>query len=247
MSKATPKSDSPSTQEVWETLSKISVKGHIDKKGGLSYLSWAWAWQVLKENYPQAQYKFREWATGDTPIDQGGQSVDCMVYADGTAAVHCEVSIGDVAVSMWLPVMDYRNKSIKNPDSRSISDSKMRCLVKAIAMLGLGLYIYEGLEELPDSEDKSEPEQEQKEKEEEDKDVSKDPEEESVALPDNKQALLVIQVFMEDLLSVADLQDYYRSNAKQIKEWANSDPELHREVMDLFKSKKAELKKKESK
>lgn len=124
---------------IWKTLSKIDVSKHVEKKNGLSYLSWAWAWGVLMEHYPQAEYSFSIPET----------------HSDGTVTVHCDIMIGNCHRSMWLPVMDYKNQSIKNPDARKISDTKMRCLVKTLAMFGLGHYIYAG-EDTP-ADDKSEP------------------------------------------------------------------------------------------
>lgn len=115
-------------QDIWKTLSKVDVSKHIEKKNGLSYLSWAWAWGVLMEHYPHAQYDF-------DPHE---------MHSDGTVTVQCSVRIGSCFRSMWLPVMDYKNAAIKNPDARKISDTKMRCLVKCLAMYGLGHYIYAG-------------------------------------------------------------------------------------------------------
>jgi len=114
--------------EIWNTLSKIDVSKHVEKKNGLSYLSWAWAWGVLMDKYPDAQYDFNE----------------LEVHADATVTVHCVVLIKNCRRTMWLPVMDHRNNAIKNPDARKISDTKMRCLVKCLAMFGLGHYIYAG-------------------------------------------------------------------------------------------------------
>ena len=67
-----------------------------------------------------------------------------------TAEVNVAVTVEGVTHAMWLPVMDNRNKSIVNPTTRDISDARMRCLVKCIAMFGLGIYIYAG-EDLPES------------------------------------------------------------------------------------------------
>lgn len=86
-------------------------------------------------HYPESIYRFDPYS----------------VHHDGTVTVYCTVMIGDMSRTMWLPVMDNRNNAIKNPDSRKISDTKMRCLVKCIAMFGLGLYIYAG-EDLPQGE-----------------------------------------------------------------------------------------------
>jgi hypothetical protein len=118
--------------EVWNTLSKIDCSGKIQKIGQgnreLSYLSWAWAWEIMMQNYPEVQFYFCE----DT------------LHPDDSVTVSCRVSIGDLYREMWLPVMDNRNNAIKAPDARKISDSKMRCLVKNFALWGLGHFIYAG-------------------------------------------------------------------------------------------------------
>ena len=119
---------------VFAKLSKIDVSKHIEKKGNLSYLSWAWAWGVLMEHYPDANYIFAE----------------NEIHADGSVTVHCSLTVDGITRAMWLPVMDNRNNSIQNPTSRAISDAKMRALTKAICMHGLGHYIYAG-EDLPRS------------------------------------------------------------------------------------------------
>jgi len=116
----------------WNTLSKINVNDHTEKKGNLTYLSWAWAWQKLMENYPESTYYF-----GDNEY-----------HPDGSVTVHCILTVDGITRPMWLPVMDNRNNSVLQPNSRQISDTKMRCLTKAIAMFGLGSYIYAG-EDLP--------------------------------------------------------------------------------------------------
>ena len=122
------------TKSVWETLSTVNVNDHKEEKNGLSYLSWAWAWGFVKNKYPSADYKIH----------------DNITYPDNTVEVRVSVEIEDQTHMMWLPVMDYRNKAIVGPTSKDISDSRMRCLVKAISMHGLGHYIYAG-EDLPQS------------------------------------------------------------------------------------------------
>lgn len=121
--------------EIWQTLSAIDVSEHVEKKQNLSYLSWAWAWGVLMEHYPETQYEFTD-----------------RTFPNNTMEVSVVVTItkGDQAVSrsMWLPVMDYKNKAIPNPDAFAINTAKMRCLTKCFAMLGLGHYIYAG-EDIP--------------------------------------------------------------------------------------------------
>lgn len=127
-------------KEIWETLSKVDVSEHIEKKGNLSYLSWAWAWAEFMKHYPEAGYDVEQ----------------VHYFEDGTAEVRCEVRISKGAEylkrSMWLPVLSHSNKAVKNPDAFAINTSKMRCLVKCLAMFGLGHYIYAG-EDLPEQED----------------------------------------------------------------------------------------------
>lgn len=117
---------------IWASLSRIDVSDKVEKKGNLSYLSWAWAWGTVKELYPTAQYEVKE----------------NVQYPDGSVEVWVVVKIEDQVHGMWLPVMDHKNNAIKNPDARKISDARMRCLTKCLAMFGLGHYIYAG-EDIP--------------------------------------------------------------------------------------------------
>ena len=123
---------------IWQTLSKINVNEFTESKGGLTYLSWSHAFRLMMENYPELTIKWM----GTT--DSSGVTRDVTYYEGGTATVSCSVTVGDVTREMWLPVMDFRMKSIPHPSSRDISDAKMRCMVKAFALLGLGSYIYSG-------------------------------------------------------------------------------------------------------
>lgn len=117
---------------VWNTLNAIEVD--VEQKGKFSYLAWSDAWKILMDNFPFATYDFQP-----------------ETYeANGTVMSHCSIKIGPLERSMWLPVMDSRNNSIQNPSTRQIQDTRMRCLVKCLAMYGLGAYIYRG-EELPDA------------------------------------------------------------------------------------------------
>lgn len=123
-------------QKVWQNLSAINCSGQIEKKGKLSYLSWTWAWAALMEHYPASKYTILE----------------PTIHSDGSYMVNLSLTVSDGENAaeriMWLPVMDNRGQAICNPDARKISDTTMRCLVKAIAMFGLGLYIYAG-EDIP--------------------------------------------------------------------------------------------------
>lgn len=124
---------------VFETLNHINVNDKIEKKGNLSYLSWAWAWAKVKEIYPDATYMIYH--------NKDGMNF----FTDGmTAWVEVGVTIEGMELIEHLPVMDYRNKSltIDKMTSFDVNTSIKRCLTKAIAMHGLGLYIYAG-EDIP--------------------------------------------------------------------------------------------------
>lgn len=126
-----------SDQSHFEKLAAINVNDKLEKKNGLSYLSWAWAVDQLMRHDPAANWTFNEPELfGDTMM------VSCTVTAFGKP------------VTMHLPVMDHRNKAIHNPDAFDVNKNMMRCLVKAIACHGLGLYVYAG-EDLPLEEDET--------------------------------------------------------------------------------------------
>ena len=127
-------------KSVFETLNKIDVGEHIEKKNGLSYLSWAWAWKVLKENYPDANYKIYETESG------------CNYFTDGrTGWVKTGVTVNGLEHIEYLPIMDYNNKSIplEKITSFDVNKAIQRSLTKAVARHGLGLYVYAG-EDLPE-------------------------------------------------------------------------------------------------
>ena len=118
----------------YNELRKINVNEHTEKKGQLTYLSWAWAVDTLLQHDPSAVWEFPE-----------------PKYFGDTVMVFCNVTAFGKTMKMQLPVMDNRNNAIVNPDARKISDATMRCLAKCIACFGIGLYIYAG-EDLPTGE-----------------------------------------------------------------------------------------------
>ncbi len=121
-------------------LLKINVNDHVEKKNGLSYLSWAWAWAEVLKIDPTARYTVHEY-----------DGLPLVYLKDGTGMVKVSVEIkGDIKTCL-LPVLDHRNKPIENPNSFAVNTSIMRCLAKCIALHGLGLYIYAG-EDLPEAE-----------------------------------------------------------------------------------------------
>lgn len=115
----------------YAALASINVNDKIEKKNGLSYLSWAWAVDQLLRADPSAS-----WAYNDP------------VWFGETMMVSCTVTAFGKPMTMQLPVMNHRNQAIANPDAFAVNTAMQRCLVKAIALHGLGLYIYAG-EDLP--------------------------------------------------------------------------------------------------
>jgi len=123
------------TDITYTTLASIDVNAHTEKKGGLTYLSWTWAVDQLLRRDPDASWEYRCW--DDRPV--------CILH-DGTAMVCCTVTVGGRSKTAWLPVMDSRNRAVIGPDAFAINSAMMRSLVKAIALCGLGLQVYAGLD-----------------------------------------------------------------------------------------------------
>jgi hypothetical protein len=143
------------TNNYFTKLNAIDVSKKVEEKNDLTYLSWAWAWAELMKIYPQATYKIHRY--DNLPY----------MYDDNTGyMVSTEMTIDGDTKEMWLPVMDSSNKAMKSKEYTydtkykkglivkqatmfDVNKTIMRCLVKNIAMFGLGLYIYAG-EDLPE-------------------------------------------------------------------------------------------------
>ena len=125
------------TDITYTTFAAINVNGHTEQKGKLTYLSWAWAVDQLLRVDPNATWDYQTW-----------NGLPVCYLPDATAMVCCTVTVGGRSKTTWLPVMNNLNKAIQNPDSFSVNSAMQRALVKAIALCGLGLYIYAG-EDLP--------------------------------------------------------------------------------------------------
>jgi hypothetical protein len=130
----------------FQALNEINVNGKTEKKNGLTYLSWAWAWGEVKKCHPDATYAIYENAAG------------WNYHTDGrTAWVKTGVTVNGIEHIEYLPVMDHRNRSIPldNINSFDVNKAIQRSLTKAVARHGLGLYIYAG-EDLPENNDSAE-------------------------------------------------------------------------------------------
>ena len=125
----------------FEEIYSINVNDKTEKKGQLTYLSWAWAWAEFKKKYPKATYSVDRF---DGTYCTGNEKLGWMVRT--------EVFADDLTYEMWLPIMDMRNNAILQPKMTDVNKTIMRCLTKNLAMFGLGLYIYAG-EDLPEDMD----------------------------------------------------------------------------------------------
>jgi len=124
-----------------EDLLKLIVNEHTEKKNGLTYLSWAWAWTEALKADPAATFK----------VEMFGDK--CYMEINGTAMVWVTVTLFGKPMTCQLPVMDYKNKAIPNPDAFAVNTAIMRCMTKALSLHGLGLYIYAG-EDIPEEDAK---------------------------------------------------------------------------------------------
>ena len=124
------------TKNYFEALAEVDCSAHVEKKGRFTYLSWPFAFSELFKRHPDAQIEVHEW--DGLP----------MIAAPKGYLVKVSVTIGGVKRTQWHPVLDNNNRPIANPDVFQINTSIQRATVKAIALHGLGLYIYAG-EDLP--------------------------------------------------------------------------------------------------
>ena len=205
-------------------LLKLNVNDHVEKKQNLSYLSWAWAWAEALKADPNATFEV--------------QTFDGKPYMDvnGTGMVWVTVTMFSKPMTCFLPVMNHRNQPIQNPDSFQVNTSIMRCMVKGLALHGLGLYIYAG-EDLPQVEE-TEPV------------IVKALTPDGTAMADVQvntgQADANAELFAEGMMTytnhctdVKGLNSYWKANQGQLDALKVSHPDLYGQVRNRF----AELKK----
>ena len=144
-------------EKIYELLREVNVVGHVEQKNGLNYLSWAWAWDEIMKKYPNAIYEIERFDNKPYLYDE---KTGYMVFT--------KMNIEGIEREMWLPVMDSNNKAmldyeytydtkykknikVEKATMFDINKTIMRCLVKNLAMYGLGLSLYAG-EDLPEEE-----------------------------------------------------------------------------------------------
>ena len=203
-------------KSVFEVLNAVNCNEHTEKKNGLTYLSWAWAWAEVKKRYPSATYTIYENKDG------------LLYHTDGkTAWVKTGVTIEGIELIEYLPVMNYKNESISldRLTSFDVNKTVQRSLTKACARHGLGLYIYAG-EDLPEGED---------EKPAEPKKTASKKKAEPAPAPaptpaDDKDDYYLVKQLISECKTKEEL-------LKLWEEW----PELHEQIKPLFSAKRKEL------
>jgi len=215
-------------------LLKINVNDHTEKKNGLTYLSWAWAWAEVLKADPSAVFHVEQF--------------DGKPYMDvnGTGMVWVTVTMFGQPRTCMLPVMDYRNKPITNPDAFAVNTAIMRCMTKAVSLHGLGLYIYAG-EDVPEEAADVAFKQEQQEKVE--AIVQKAVKKVVSGTPvDDASRELFAEGMIEyankawHVQSVNDLSDYWKNNQTQLDDLKRSHPDLYAKVRDHFTELKLKFK-----
>lgn len=136
-------------ESVFNVLSGVEVGNKVRQKGKFYYVSWSNAVRVMLKNYPEANWTFT--------------SFEGLPYLETKAGafVECTVTISGIARTQMMPILDFKNQSVKEPDSMQINKSQMRALTKAIALHGFGLDLWAG-EDLDDAEEREEEMQEER-------------------------------------------------------------------------------------
>jgi hypothetical protein len=211
-------------------LLKINVNEHTEKKNGLTYLSWAWAWrEALKADQS---------ATFDVQTFEGKPYMD----VNGTGMVWVTVTMFGQPRTCMLPVMDYKNKPILNPDAFAVNTAIMRCMTKALALHGLGIYIYSG-DDLPEDESKEAPTPVATAPKPVVRTATKSVQPKEWDDSDESRKLFADGMieWTSHCTTVAGLNSYWKSNELQLDSLKETHPPLYKGVLDCFKELKTKL------
>jgi len=210
-------------------LLKLNVKDHTEKKNGLSYLSWAWAWTEALKADPAANFEVKMFDGGESPY----------MVINGTGMVWVTVTMFGKPMTCFLPIMDHRNKPIQQPDAFQVNTALMRCMTKALALHGIGLYIYAG-EDLPEQDEPVKTEVKAPVKTVEAK-VRDDQDDANIAL--FGQSMID---FVDICKSTHDLMSYWKANQEKIERLQANNAAMYEKVVSVFKTARAKLKETEN-
>jgi len=129
----------PTRSEIWQTFRAVNLTKYHESKNDLTYVPWARAWSIAMNAFgDHLEIKWHGMK------DKDGVMLDHIRYPDNTASVCCSAIVaGEKYAECTLAVMDYRNAAVENPTSVDLQNSRQRCQTKLLAMLGLGLYLWE--------------------------------------------------------------------------------------------------------
>ena len=132
--------------KVWQTFQLVNISDHVQEKGNhkLSYLPWASAWQFVMESFPESSFEFDEPKMFE---NRTGEQWVTVTIKDGEQ---------ELTRRWWLPYLNYNHAPVENPNAMQINNTRMRVLVKCLAMLGLGTELYTG-EDVPDKDSDKKP------------------------------------------------------------------------------------------
>jgi general stress protein 26 len=215
-------------------LLRINVNDKTEKKNGLTYLSWAWAWAEALKADPKAVFNV-EMFNGK-----------CFMEINGTAMVWVTVTMFGKPMTCQLPVMDYRNKAITNPDCFAINTAIMRCMTKALSLHGLGLYIYSG-EDTPEEVVDTSNQKAVVTVVSKDQSAQVDLEAPTSTNKEGASDALFAEMMVEytNLCDdVSQLNGYWKANQQQVDALKVSNPELYAQVRNGFAEVKKQLKEK---
>lgn len=226
-----------------KSLLELDVKKHVEKKNGLSYLSWAWAWAEALKADPTATFHVDTFQRADATT---------VPYMDinGTAMVWVRTTLFGKEMTCFLPVMDHRNKPIPNPDAFQVNTAIMRCMTKCLALHGLGLNVYAG-EDLPMVESEPKTEEKPAKTEKPPAKAEGEPGKWQITVktkPDatptdfiNIVAEMAV-VALGQAKSQADVMEIFKVNRSLFDKVKSIDADCHKDLMEAFKTKKDTLK-----
>jgi hypothetical protein len=210
-------------------LQTVNISDLLEKKGNLSYLSWAHAWGEALKIDPAATFEVHS-------FDRGDGVKQAYMDVNGTALVWVTVTMNGKPMTCQLPVMNHKNEAITNPNAFAVNTAMMRCMVKAIALHGLGLYVYKG-EDLPEEqEEKPAPKPAPK--------VEPKPQQRDWTVKANEGSEWVSDVcvatakLLDQTTSKADVMQIFQVNRAQFDKLKTASKSDYDDLMSVFKAKK---------
>ena len=238
----------------WDQLKAVNVeeKNMVEKKNNLSYISWAMAWSALCDIYPDATFEKH----------CNEQGFPYFKDEQGWCFTKVTVTVNGKSITEMLPVLNYANKAIQNPNSFEVNTSLQRCLAKAISLHGLGVHIYSGedIADIPTEVEKSEVKKvEEKVKKLEEKNIKPTtliidiPKNDNFTKVDTKVDISkvgdygekIIEVYRDmalpEIKTVDHLNSYYKREEATLENLKQNAVDVYDKIIDLFKQRKEKI------